>query len=297
MFNCETCALALNDKKELIAHFWHKHRQNGYQTVLDFYYDGQAPFCACGCGEPTLYSKHVQDYNKFLTGHNSAVGENNFKKSGGEAKSAATKKKRSAEGAYKGKSSPELLARYSERSRGEGNAMYGKQHKQESKDKIRDAQLASYEAKPERKEFLREVQAKVWDDQEKRDAARQRMTDRLKANSSSGCRYKSVLEQDFEAVLIEMGIDFENQKEVLGYLFDFYIPSKNLLIEVDGDFYHVNPALHLEPKYPVQRDVLKNDAKKNKLAAGCGYHLERFWESDVRKDLSGVKQRLRDLME
>lgn len=297
MFNCETCNLKLKDKKELVAHFWFKHRQNAHVTVLNFYHDGALPKCECGCGDDVVYSKHFQCYNQFLNGHNSAVGENNFKKNGGEAKSAATKKLRSAEGAYKGKASPELLARYSERSRGEGNAMYGKKHKQESKDKIRDAQLASFIAKPERREFLSYVQAKVWDSEEMRDAARQRMTKRIIEQSASQGRYKSKLEAKFEEWIIQIGIPYEHQKELLGYLFDFYVPSKNMLIEVDGNFYHVNHDVYKGELYKVQEDVLRNDAKKNKIAIGCGYQLERFWENDINKNSEEAFQRLKKLIE
>lgn len=292
MFTCETCSLEIQDKKELIAHFWHKHRQNGHITVLNFFHGGILPKCECGCGDDVVYSKHVQCYNKFLNGHNSAVGENNFKKNNGEAKSAATKKLRSAEGAYKGKCSPELIARYSERSRGEGNAMYSKKHKQESKDKIRDAQLASFEAKPERRDFIRQMQNKAWDSEEKRDAARQRITKRIE--NQTQFRPKSQLEEYFAELLEDLEIVFEEQKNVKGCLFDFYVPKKNLLIEVDGDFYHVNPAVH-EEKYPVQRKTLINDAKKNKLAEREGYALERIWENDIKNNLEKVLTRLREL--
>jgi very-short-patch-repair endonuclease len=107
-------------------------------------------------------------------------------------------------------------------------------------------------------------------------------------------RPKSQLEQDFAELLEGLGIVFEEQKNIKDSLFDFYIPSKNLLIEVDGDFYHVNPAVHVE-KYPVQRNTLINDARKNKLAEREGFHLERFWENDIRKNLPAVLSRLKYL--
>ena len=51
----------------------------------------------------------------------------------------------------------------------------------------------------------------------------------------------SKLEFTFADILLGLGIDFIHQYEVEGFDYDFYIPAKNLLIEIDGDYWHGHP--------------------------------------------------------
>jgi group I intron endonuclease len=68
--HCVECGLSFTDRKELIQHFWFKHRVNAQVTVLHFYHGGVPPLCECGCGEKTRYSPHNSTYNPFTNGHN-----------------------------------------------------------------------------------------------------------------------------------------------------------------------------------------------------------------------------------
>ncbi len=63
-------------------------------------------------------------------------------------------------------------------------------------------------------------------------------------------------------------------KQIQSSHFDFFIPSKNLLIEIDGKFYH--PPTEEECVYDIQRHNLKRDIRKNKVAKELGYNLERI---------------------
>ena len=61
------------------------------------------------------------------------------------------------------------------------------------------------------------------------------------------------LEHSFMNLLNELKVKFETQKIVQGKIFDFYVPEKNALIEVDGDYWHgynipLNEMNHIQKK-------------------------------------------------
>lgn len=107
-----------------------------------------------------------------------------------------------------------------------------------------------------------------------------------KSNTSKSSKLEIKFERLF---LMPLNIDYEAQKKVKGKYYDFYIPSKNLLIEVDGDYYHAKERKNLN-KMQVKNII--NDNKKNKIAWKNGFKLIRFWESDINNNTSKVYQEL-----
>ena len=67
-------------------------------------------------------------------------------------------------------------------------------------------------------------------------------------------------------MLVELKIQFINQHPLNGYLYDFYLPKHNLLIEVDGDWFHCNPDVYPEAIHEIQKFVIENDERKNLVA-------------------------------
>ena len=64
-----------------------------------------------------------------------------------------------------------------------------------------------------------------------------------------------------------------------GKLYDFYIPSNNTLIEVDGVYWHgKNKKLNELNKTQLKNH--KNDKIKTRLAKKHGYNLIRIWEDE-----------------
>jgi len=75
------------------------------------------------------------------------------------------------------------------------------------------------------------------------------------------------------------GLIFETQKLINGrFLVDAYIPSLNLIIEVDGDYWH-----------SLDR-VVKKDKAENAYLLKCGYDLIRLSEEEVNNN--NFKERL-----
>lgn len=104
-------------------------------------------------------------------------------------------------------------------------------------------------------------------------------------------------EREFKKLLTELGVKFEVQKIVGKKIFDFYIPDKNILFEVDGDYYHANPLLFKEEDLNrMQTRNLKNDKFKDSLALGLGYKMERVWEYDLKNNYNAVKLRVKKIL-
>lgn len=106
-------------------------------------------------------------------------------------------------------------------------------------------------------------------------------------------KYKpSKLEKTFANILTLLNINYSQSfyiKEIKAF-YDFYLPDYNILIEVDGDFWHTNPIKY--PNGPICKCQTKNsinDEKKNKWATDNGYKLLRFWENDINNDINVVK--------
>ena len=61
-----------------------------------------------------------------------------------------------------------------------------------------------------------------------------------------------------------------------------YLIKYNILIEVDGDFYHCNPnSKHNKVLYETQKLTVKNDKCKNTLCKNHNMTLIRYWEKDI----------------
>jgi very-short-patch-repair endonuclease len=63
-------------------------------------------------------------------------------------------------------------------------------------------------------------------------------------------------------------------------VYDFYIPSKNLLVEIDGIYWHAK-NIKKSDMNEVQKHNKNNDLLKNKLAKTNGYNLFRLWSDEI----------------
>jgi very-short-patch-repair endonuclease len=99
-------------------------------------------------------------------------------------------------------------------------------------------------------------------------------SNQLKASNQSLKNKISKPEKEYAIKLKKDGISFKQQYFLNGYFFDFYIPEQNLLIEIDGKFYH--PLNEKDCVYEIQKHNFERDIKKTKVAIDMGYKLERI---------------------
>ena len=104
-------------------------------------------------------------------------------------------------------------------------------------------------------------------------------------------------ERIFADMMSELNVEFETQKIIENKIFDFYIPSKNMIIEVHGDYWHSNPLIYEEKELnKIQVRNQRNDSFKDILAKGRGYNIEVTWEYDLKNCYEIEKERFKKLL-
>jgi very-short-patch-repair endonuclease len=115
---------------------------------------------------------------------------------------------------------------------------------------------------------------------------------------------KTDIEQIFENILIEVGIPFQMKyrlydKKKINFWFreyDFFILDSNILIEVDGDYWHGNENI-FENLSDFQKQIKENDIVKENFAISKGFRIIRFWGSEVKENKEQIKNKLLKLWE
>lgn len=94
--------------------------------------------------------------------------------------------------------------------------------------------------------------------------------------------------------LDKLGYEYETQykAESIGRYYDFYIKPANLLIEIDGDYYHSYGLLY-EDMSPMQKKNKRVDKDKDKWAQTHKMPLIRIWEHDINKTPKEVMDMLK----
>ena len=236
-------------------------------------YNGQHPTCLCGCGEKMRYEAKLKDFCKWKHGHQSRVaghfGDPKAKKRVDAI--IKTRKAKFASGEYD----------YIKNSiRNRDSVELGK--------KISKGALGI--AKPKPKGFgVGRIQSQITRDKMSNSA--------IQRIIKTGKVKRSLLEMQFEMVLKTLDIEYIhsyyiNTKEH-HFIYDFYLPKYNILLEIDGDFWHCNPnTKYLKPECKTQEINIINDKVKNQWALDNGYKLLRFWEYDIHNNIQQIKHAL-----
>jgi very-short-patch-repair endonuclease len=265
--NCLLCDFETDSQLKLSKHTSFSHQLKFPDYLIKYKYKGNHPLCQCGCNNVTNYNKKKGDFFDFLSGHhtkreghwgdwNNIERVENIKK---------TRKKKFASGEY------EHILNATKKAREE--------NKEEWKESISKGAKGIPKPKPEGFGIGRKHS------QETKDKMSLIHKEKWVKGEIGRRHYTSKLEDKFkEQILVPLNIEFKHTFKATNYKFfyDFIIPSKNLIIEVDGDFFHSNPKFYPEgPKYKTQIENNKNDQLKNQWAEDNGYKLLRFWEYDI----------------
>jgi G:T-mismatch repair DNA endonuclease (very short patch repair protein) len=98
----------------------------------------------------------------------------------------------------------------------------------------------------------------------------------------SGKKKNTKPEREFKSILKDLNIKFKQSYKYKGYYFDFYIPKLNVLIEIDGVYWH-GKGLNWDQLNETQRNSRLNDERKNQLCLDNQIPLIRLWENDFDK--------------
>jgi len=185
---------------------------------------------------------------------------------------------------------------------GEGNPFYGKTHTKETKEKIsksREGKATGKNnsmSKQKWRDKARKNLIKKWKsgDLEK---TRKFMSEKLKETRRLG-KLKSVIvskkEKEILKEIKKMGFKVIGSYKVDTKICDIYIPSLNLIIEYNGDYWHCNPKKYESDYFHKKKnkyawEIWEYDKNKLELIKNNGYTLEVIWESDFRNNNKIIK--------
>lgn len=107
----------------------------------------------------------------------------------------------------------------------------------------------------------------------------------------------SKLEEDFAREFLDkLNVKYIWQFEAkdIKRWYDFYLPEHNLIIEIDGGYWHSDPRIVDEQHLtPTQKHNKRVDEYKNKWALMHGIPIMRIWEKDIRETPDKVLGELR----
>lgn len=111
----------------------------------------------------------------------------------------------------------------------------------------------------------------------------------------------SKLEEKFAKEFLEkLGIDYVYQfkAESIGRYFDFYVKSNNIIIEINGGYWHSDPRLYEGKELnPTQKRNKRVDELKKKWALAHGIPIIYIWEKDIHENPSYVMKILKENLE
>lgn len=281
MVNCKECNDEFESIDSLRRHRSQKHNINAEQTYIDYILNSIEPKCLCGCGEKPKYLGIEAGFRDYIRGHASRVNNNWGHNSDAIKKSHETQKKMYENGELiiwnKG------LTIEDERVRDNINKVMSNPDRGKNISK----KLSGVSKSDEHKNNVSKSSIIRWSNPEERE---KQSNKRMEYIIKNGFETKSKLEEYFKNEFLINGLKL-NEKEGFYHqfyvreiksLYDFKISGKNILIEIDGDYWHCNPNTKFAiPTYVAQKKNLIQDEIKNKWCLDNNYKLLRFWESDI----------------
>jgi very-short-patch-repair endonuclease len=283
MYICTDCKKEFDSFKKLQIHNSKIHKIPAGKSYVDVYLNGTWPVCKCGCNEKLNFQ--VGKFGEYIRGHAARV-NGGFYSAEGAKKSGQTRKQKFASG--------ELEQWNKGRKLTEGELIKFQEVAKdpERRKKISEG-LKGKQKSPEHVAKITADRKKYWGEQLHRDEQRAR---RVKYMTAHLIKAESKLEKEFKNLLSTLKIEYIFQYVVEDYNYDFFIPSKNLLIEVDGDWWHCNPELNIIPIHNSQKHTVEHDRIKNAIAMKNNYQLHRFWENDIVNNRFEVVGKLMEIL-
>ena len=124
----------------------------------------------------------------------------------------------------------------------------------------------------------------------------------LEKLSKNGTRMKNGLNNKVANILKEMNKEFETEYPIENRIYDFKIKDKNILIEVNGSYWHCDPRLYKEDYINKKigysaKEVWEYDYLKTQLAQKYGHKIITVWELDINRSIDSVKKEVENGLE
>lgn len=280
---CKECNKEFKSLWGLSSHNVQKHKLKPEDLYIKYELNGEKPTCACGCGETPNFLGIKKGFVKYILGHASRIHNNWGHNPEAIKKSHEIQKKMYESGELvvwnKGLTKEvdsrldygEKISSNKERSEKISKTLMGRKRPKEVLDKLNNGML------------------KYWVKEENRE---KKSHERMIWMSENDFTVKSKLEETFLNFLKTDHIRQYYVREIKSY-FDFYLPNNNIMIEVDGDFWHCNPNGKFPiPMYESQFKNIEKDKIKTDWCFNNNITLLRFWEKDINENPERVKSEL-----
>jgi hypothetical protein len=103
-------------------------------------------------------------------------------------------------------------------------------------------------------------------------------------------KFSSNLERRILNILFDKQLEFVSQYRIKNKFFDFHLINTNILIEVNGDYWHANPLIYNENdlisypgKFISAKEVWQREEIKKQLAISNNYIVVYLWENEINK--------------
>lgn len=282
LLKCPYCGISINTRRSLAIHVRKCHQGISNERLLaDVDYGGVRPTCKCGCGKFTKISYFGGiHFNDYIAGHQARI-HNNW---GHNAKAIR-------------KSSDARRRQYDDGTRTQWNK--GKKWAEcYSSDKI--IELRKIYTNPNRNRKISDKLHELYSSTEKRRELHDRMTKFIGSNAKF--KISSKKEDDFVDSVMSIvgdGNDFVRQYYIsdISQYCDLYSPSRKLIIEFNGDFWHGNPTTYKNSAlYECQALRMAKDEEKRKWASNNGFCMVEVWESDYDKNKENVLNKIKEIL-
>lgn len=240
------------------------------ETYFEKYFSIVIPLCACGCGGKVPFktrNKRSFEFCDVIKGHTD-VSSNKWK---------------------------EGMLRLSDKRKGRGNPMYGKEAWNAGLTKNDHPSLMSISEKLSDREVSDMTKVKQSESAKKRlvhghtgckhtpetiEFLRQNTLRMIHEGRFSQTRTKPHLAMC--DILDGMGVEYEEEYEYGMFSWDFCLIDSGIFIEVDGDYFHSNPKFYPDgPQTATQKMNKYRDWKKTEFIQQEGIVVLHFWECDV----------------
>jgi len=266
---CKICNTQYKTHNGLAKHLNRTHKINFENYYIEYYLDGVRPLCECGCGKPTKWvagnKNKINKFSTYIHGHFARV--NNpmqDKKHTDESRESMSKtrleKFENDENYSRWNKGIDIITYFGEE---RWNEIKEKSYTEERSAKISE----HFKGKPKSPEHYQKL-------------CKQLAVNRHNRLTS---REPSLPEKLMAEYLDELNLKYETEYPLDNFHYDFYIKELNLLIEVDGDYWHGNPKFFNELDN-IQRKNNGLDKVKNSVARQHDIRLIRFWEDDIKNN-------------
>jgi G:T-mismatch repair DNA endonuclease (very short patch repair protein) len=130
---------------------------------------------------------------------------------------------------------------------------------------------------------------------EEKNRMRKRTLERIKNGDFAKTNTKP--HQELKNILENLQLNYEEEKILSYWSFDFYLTDYDIYIEVDGDYWHSNPKFYPDgPKTKSQKINYSRDISKNNFCNRNNIKLVRFWENDLIQNKKEIICKLEELL-